>query len=168
NLKGIVDYNGKMYLFGGQSKKITVNDMLILDTMNLNWELGSSINAPSPRVVYGATLLSNQLILYLGGSNSKALASLKEVYIYDTINDSWSIKTSSGTIPSNRDAFSAVLGLDGQHVIIFGDIDKSQDSLYVLDLIKYEWYIPKIFGKIPSSRHWHEANVIGKYMVISF
>ncbi|CAG8704973.1 1660_t:CDS:2, partial [Funneliformis caledonium] len=139
NLKGIVDYNGKMYLFGGQSKKIIVNDMLILDTMNLNWELESSINTPSPRV-----------------------------YIYDTINDSWSIKIPSGTIPSDRDAISAVLGLDRQHVIIFGGIVESQDSLYVLDLINYEWYIPKILGKIPSSRHWHEANVIGKYMVISF
>ncbi len=42
-------------------------------------------------------------------------------------------------------------------------------NLYVLNLTDYEWYIPKISGNIPSSsRYWHQANVIGKYMVISF
>ncbi|CAI2176600.1 15543_t:CDS:2 [Funneliformis geosporum] len=67
SLKGIVDYNGKMYLFGGHSKDGThYNDMIILDTIKLNWEVGSLINAPSPRSVYGATLLSNQQIIYLG------------------------------------------------------------------------------------------------------
>ncbi|CAI2185891.1 6222_t:CDS:2, partial [Funneliformis geosporum] len=65
SLQGIVDFNGKMYLFGGQSKSIPVNDMFILDTINLNWEIGSSINAPSPRAGYGASLLSNDLIIYL-------------------------------------------------------------------------------------------------------
>jgi hypothetical protein len=28
--------------------------------------------------------------------------------------------------------------------------------------------VPKISGKNPSSRTFHKANVIGKYMVISF
>ncbi len=43
-----------------------------------------------------------------------------------------------------------------------------QDSLYVLDLVNYEWYIPNISGERPDSRIYHKANVIGKYMVISF
>ncbi len=30
------------------------------------------------------------------------------------------------------------------------------------------WYIPKISGKISGSRYDYKANVIGKYMVISF
>jgi len=34
-LTGIVDYNGKMYLFGGYNDE-SLNDMLILDTINLN------------------------------------------------------------------------------------------------------------------------------------
>ncbi len=42
--------------------------MLILDTINLNWEKGSLVivNTPSPREAYGATLLPNQHIIYLG------------------------------------------------------------------------------------------------------
>jgi len=63
--------------------------------------------------------------------------------------------------------------LDGQRIIIFGgllnvNLDQPQDPLYVLDLINFEWYIPKTSGKIPSSRYWHQANIIGNYMVISF
>ena len=67
--------------------------------------------------------------------------------------------------------------MDGQRVILFGggssDISSDTtftpgDSLYVLNLINFEWYIPKISGQIPSSRAYHKANVIGKFMVISF
>jgi hypothetical protein len=61
--------------------------------------------------------------------------------------------------------------LDGQRIIIFGGESYGsipQDSLYVLDLKNYEWYIPKISGTIPSSRYRHQANVIGEYMVVSF
>ena len=38
----------------------------------------------------------------------------------------------------------------------------------MLNLINYSWYIPKISGIVPRIRGWHPADVIGKYMVISF
>jgi hypothetical protein len=65
---GIVDYNGKMYLFGGfiVDNLNSVNDMLILDTINLNWEKGSLFNAPSQRWLYGAALLPDNNIIYMG------------------------------------------------------------------------------------------------------
>ena len=60
--------------------------------------------------------------------------------------------------------------MDGQRIIIFGGGIEGpvNESLYVLDLINFEWYVPKVSGKIPSHRYWHQSNVIGKYMVISF
>ena len=68
-----------------------------------------------------------------------------------------------------------MIGLDGQRIIIFGgtaDVNvinlDPRDSLYELNLINFEWSIPKTSGQIPKSRFWHRANVIGKYMVISF
>jgi hypothetical protein len=71
-----------------------------------------------------------------------------------------------------------LIGLDDQRVIIFGGNDETEgidnfrianeDSLYVLSTSNLEWYIPKISGKIPSNRRYHSANVIGKYMIISF
>ncbi|RIA85749.1 hypothetical protein C1645_879109 [Glomus cerebriforme] len=184
-----VNSNGKMYLFGGVTfdgvNFTFLNDMLILDTINLSWGIGSVVNAPTARSSYGATLLPNNNIIYIGGVNTVTkydtktlniiqgdVLTLNEVYLYDTINDNWSTKTTSGKIPSNRAIFSTVLGLDGQRVIIYGGEFNNpgylDTTLYVLDLTNFSWYIPKISGKIPSPRIYHKANVIGKYMVISF
>ena len=62
-----------------------------------------------------------------------------------------------------------VIGLDGQSVIIFGgpEIDPTY-TLYVLNLTNFEWSIPKTSGQIPKGRFNHKANVVGKYMVITF
>ncbi|POG66543.1 hypothetical protein GLOIN_2v1879804 [Rhizophagus irregularis DAOM 181602=DAOM 197198] len=184
-ITGVMGYNGKFYLWGGITYETILNDMLILDTISLNWEKGSLVNAPTPRIFYGATLLPNNKIIYIGGLNvdigfdnvtlniSKGIAlSLSEVYLYDMINDNWDAKITTGKIPSNRCGFSSVLGLDGQRVIIYGGAFNNpgylDTALYVLDLTNYNWYIPKISGIIPKPRVFHQANVIGKYMVISF
>ncbi|CAB4399938.1 unnamed protein product [Rhizophagus irregularis] len=187
-LTGVMRDNGKFYLWGGiTSNNIIVNEMLILDTINLNWGTGSSVNAPTPRYHFGATLLPNNKIIYIGGLddltslfNGKTLyiikgtaLSLKEVYIYDTINDNWDTKITSGKIPSNRAAFSTVLGLDGQRIIIYGGIFNDpggyvDTTLYVLDLTNFNWDIPKIKGNIPKPRAFHKANIISRYMVITF
>ncbi|CAB4393088.1 unnamed protein product [Rhizophagus irregularis] len=179
DLIGIIDNNGKMYLWSGMkviNEKNTnyVNDMLILDTINLSWGQGSTIGAPTARGNYGAILLPNNNIIYMGGYNGEELT-LNQVYLYDIINDNWSIKTTSGIVPSGRSGFSAVLGLDGQRIIIFGGTTTVarnnltiEDSLYELNLINFEWRIPKFSGQIPKSRMYHKANVIEKYMVVSF
>src|ERR1044072_795674 len=72
-----------------------------------------------------------------------------------------------------------LIGLDDQRIIIFGG-DESRgtpgegkatapkDPLCVLDTLTLGWYIPKVSGKIPSNRRYHTANIVGKYMVISF
>ena len=69
-----------------------------------------------------------------------------------------------------------MIGLDGKSVIIFGGTFNSNnftlptpgDSLYELSLLNFEWAIPNISGPVPDDRFGHKANVIGKYMVISF
>ncbi|CAB4433430.1 unnamed protein product [Rhizophagus irregularis] len=180
SLMGIIDNNGKMYLWGGGmgTDDTLVNDMLILDTINLSWGKGSSVGAPTPRINYGAILLPNRKIIYIGGRTGYYLFSnntlaINEVYLYDTDEDSWSTQSTSGDVPSNRHSFSSVLGLDGQRVILFGGFNANitiapKDSLYVLDTSTFEWYVPKVSGTLLSNRYYHKANVIGKYMVISF
>jgi hypothetical protein len=66
-LKGIIDNNGKMYLWcGSVNDRGIVNDMLILDTINLSWGQGSLISTPIPRLLYGAVLLPSRKIIYMG------------------------------------------------------------------------------------------------------
>ena len=68
-----------------------------------------------------------------------------------------------------------MIGLDGQSAIIFGGsgyvgkkILEPKDSLYVLNLNNYEWNKPTPSGQIPKSRLYHQANVVGKFMIVSF
>ena len=65
-LTGILDNKGKMYLWSGAIGKSMADDMLILDTVNLSYGKGSSVGAPSPRCVYGAALLPDNNIIYIG------------------------------------------------------------------------------------------------------
>ena len=39
------------------------------------------------------------------------------------------MQTTTGTTPSNRDAFSAVLGFDGQRVIIYGGSNNDKENI---------------------------------------
>jgi N-acetylneuraminic acid mutarotase len=64
-MTGIIDNNGKMYLFGGWNNG-PLNDMVILDTINLSWGKGSLVGAPTPRRYYGAVLLPDRKIIYMG------------------------------------------------------------------------------------------------------
>ncbi|PKK63036.1 hypothetical protein RhiirC2_869932 [Rhizophagus irregularis] len=153
SLTGVIDYNGKFYLWGGErdvNGVYVINDMLILDTINFSWGKGSSVNAPTKRYYYGATLLPNNKIIYIGGVDDLTSAfdaetlyinkgTALEVYIYDTINDNWDTKITTGKIPSNRDGFSVCL--DGQRIIIYGgvfiDPGYVDTTLYVLDLTNF-------------------------------
>jgi N-acetylneuraminic acid mutarotase len=69
SLYGIKD-NGKMYLWGGSDDVSRdfhyVNDMLILDTINLNRVNGSVVGAPVGRSWYGTALLPDNNIIYMG------------------------------------------------------------------------------------------------------
>jgi N-acetylneuraminic acid mutarotase len=69
-LTGIIDQKGFMYLWGGLNDEDDYtefyNDMLILDTKNFIWRKGSLIGAPTARRSYGATLLPDNKIIYIG------------------------------------------------------------------------------------------------------
>jgi N-acetylneuraminic acid mutarotase len=74
-INGVVNYEtGKFYIFGGSNgttknpNTIRFNDMNIFDAVSLTWSKGSdTINAPLPRLDYTATLLSNGIIVFIGG-----------------------------------------------------------------------------------------------------
>ncbi|CAB4404275.1 unnamed protein product [Rhizophagus irregularis] len=159
----VIDQKGKMYLWAGIGSNVP-----ILDTINLVWTKGSSVGAPNVGLLASATtLLPDNKIIYLEDTNND---NISQVYIYDTVNDNWTTKATSGIIPPRKSGMSVILGLDGQRVIIFGGLDfTSKEQLYELSLINFVWRIPKTSGLAPKeSRNAHRANVIGNYMVISY
>ena len=62
-----------MYMFSGYSEPM-LNNMDILNTLTLVWELDSSVNVPEGRFDHTATLLSSGYIVYIGGTLSSGVA----------------------------------------------------------------------------------------------
>ncbi|CAB4444608.1 unnamed protein product [Rhizophagus irregularis] len=164
---GVIDHSGQMYTL-----EIIHQMMVVFDTIDLTLWKKSSINNIF-MTFYVAVLLPDQNIIYFSDSDG-ADPNLSEVLLYNTIDDRWRVQETIGNIPSNRSDFSAVLTLDGQRVIIFGGMNENtmelipgEDALYILEMKNFEWYIPKVSGNFPA-RSNHKANIIGKYMVVTF
>jgi N-acetylneuraminic acid mutarotase len=72
---GVIDNKtGKFYGFGGvkdeligSKNTIAFNEMIIFDTTSLTWSRGATLNTLLPRVDFTATLLSNGMIVFIGG-----------------------------------------------------------------------------------------------------
>ncbi|CAG8728343.1 22210_t:CDS:2, partial [Rhizophagus irregularis] len=151
SLSVVVDYDRKMYLFGGWliNNEYT-NDMFILDTINLSW---SSLNATVPMVNYGATLLPNKNIIYIGldgkqviifgGKENTIINPKKSLYNLNINTFEWSIPNVSGGISKSRYYHKA--HVIGKYMVIsFGmGYNKSIESdILLLDINnnnEYKW-----------------------------
>ncbi|CAG8690195.1 11947_t:CDS:2, partial [Dentiscutata heterogama] len=125
-VQAVSDNTGKIYYFGGKSDYTTTgsptesvtryNTLNILDTAQLSWSIGSTIDAPSPREGYSAILYTN-LIIYIGGRENSydsrpfRLVNISQIPVYDTQSSMWYLTTVGGANVSNRYAHSAILGI---------------------------------------------------------
>ena len=104
-MKAINDDSGKLYIFGGGADKFVgsptkrwFNDMVIFNTVESSWIISTSVNAPTKRLSYTATLLSNGIIAYIGGyelidiNNEIRNVDIKQIDLYDTNSLIWSVK----------------------------------------------------------------------------
>ncbi|PKY48432.1 hypothetical protein RhiirA4_544603 [Rhizophagus irregularis] len=172
-MRAITDNNGKIYLLTGfdfTAQEVNrANGLFICDTINLNCVIK---DAPLSRLGYGVTLLPNGNLVYMGGGDRNYVPisdGFKVIYLYDPINDKWDSKVTTGNIPPADVGITTVLGLSGDKIILFGGNNGDNNNLYVLDTTNYEWYVPEVRGKGPVfKRGEHCANVIGKYMVVTF
>ncbi|CAI2165241.1 13565_t:CDS:2 [Funneliformis geosporum] len=120
SMKGVIDNTGKIYIFGGftgptlgSETIIRYNDMVILDTAELSWLI---IPASKPYAAnsYTATLLSNGVIVYIGGTETREATAtsidIKIINLFDTKTLTWSVKIATASnIISNRFSHTAVL-----------------------------------------------------------
>jgi hypothetical protein len=170
----VTDYNGKIYLLTGFDFTVQgvtrSNGLFVCDTLNLNCEIKDA--SVFSRMSYGATLLPNGMIVYLGGVDRNFVPisnGFDLIFLYDLIKDRWDSKITTGNIPPRDIGITTVLGLSGDKIILFGGYSGDNNNIYVLDTTNYEWYVPKVRGKGPAfKRGEHCANVIGKYMVVTF
>jgi len=95
-VKSVIDDTGKMYIFGGYSdtSSTVFNDMIILDTVELSWSIITPVHAPK-RYLYTATLLSNGVIVYIGGQEFNQVnreVDIKQINLFNTKTQTWSVK----------------------------------------------------------------------------
>ncbi|PKY17369.1 hypothetical protein RhiirB3_521943 [Rhizophagus irregularis] len=184
-MNGVINNKtGKFYVFGGaidpetgSQNIIILNDMNIFDTISLTWSKGSSIYAPLPRMDFTTTLLSNGIIVFIGGRETNNLVDvdINQLVLYDTTIDKWSSMMARGVILENRNAHSAVLTPD-ERIIIFGGCKGYNETilnqLAVLNTktYPYEWSIPQVsaLNSAPPLIYFHSATLIENYMFINF
>jgi hypothetical protein len=172
-IRAVSDNNGKVYLLTGFDFAVQgvnrIDGLFVCDTISLNCVVK---DAPLSRLGYGVTLLPNGQIVYMGGGDRRYVPvadGFKVIFLYDTINDKWDSQITTGNIPPSDVGITTVLGLSGDKIILFGGNNGDNNILYVLDTTNYEWYVPKTRGKSPAfKRGEHCANVIGKYMIVTF
>ncbi|GES94599.1 hypothetical protein GLOIN_2v1532917 [Rhizophagus clarus] len=183
-INGVINNEtGKFYVFGGDtnqetgSKTIVVfNDMNIFDINSLTWSKGSTINAPLPRIDYTATLLSNGIIVFIGGRETNAFndVDINQLALYDTKVDKWLTMTAQGVTLENRNCHSAVLTPDEKIIIFGGSKGFNETIVYQLAVLDtkqapYEWSIPQVsaLDNVPKLQ-CHTATLIENYMFINF
>ncbi|CAI2179216.1 2712_t:CDS:2, partial [Funneliformis geosporum] len=185
SMKGVIDNTGKIYIFGGYIDNtlgsetiIRYNDMVILNTAELSW-LIIPASKPSTLISYTATMLSNGVIVYIGGlmliEDTLRIDDIKNINLYDTKSQIWSVKTAKASnIIQNRCRHTAVLAPDDK-IIIYGGTLGSVDmqaapNLVVLNMEaeQFEYIVPPVNGQLPPSLTAHTANIVGNYMIVAF
>ncbi|CAI2170380.1 8658_t:CDS:2 [Funneliformis geosporum] len=150
NIEAVKDNFGKIYIFG----------------------------APIARNEYTATLLSNGVIVYIGGFNSNGKTMhINEIDLYDTKLDSWKVMVAKNiNMIGSRYSHTAVLAPNDQIIICGGGFGPANNQVAPIIAIlntqttPFEWTIPEVssnIGEIPSLV-FHNANLVANYMIVSF
>jgi N-acetylneuraminic acid mutarotase len=106
SLRSVIDNAGKMYIFGGGTNELTgspttkfFNDTIIFNTVELSWSISKS--PITARASYTATLLSNGVIVYIGGYNFEVEIDISQIALYDTKTLTWSSKVRINNTKNN-------------------------------------------------------------------
>ncbi|CAB4442544.1 unnamed protein product [Rhizophagus irregularis] len=192
-MKAISDNSGKIYIFGGASNSLVSastrtfpNDMITFNIAGPSWSINTAVNGLA---TYSATLLSNGIIVYVGGlspfngnNNVIRIADISQILLFDTNSLTWSMNSAriTATIPvESRQRHSAVLAPDDQ-IIIYGgtrtinniDFNQVSPDVLVIDTKKdpFEITAPEVstnIGKFPTLTA-HSADLYGNYMIVAF
>jgi hypothetical protein len=181
-----VEYNGKMYLFGGSSLNRENTDMYSLDLNRYQWNLvkskgmnGDESNIPYTRDEHSCVIYNDSMIVFGGFAFGERTNS---IFKFDFKRTWWEkVNVAKGSeIPCNRAGHSAVIRFNkelGDHMYIFGG--KNDENLKLNDVWKFnletcEWTCVKAHVEdsensdelIPIARSGHASQVYNDCMII--
>jgi N-acetylneuraminic acid mutarotase len=110
--RAVSDNSGKIYMFGGAANFLVgvqgrqfLSDLITFDISASSWSTSSAVNG---RATYSATLLSNGIIVYVGGlepvngnNDVVRIADISQILLFDTNTLTWSTKVRISTSIKN-------------------------------------------------------------------
>ncbi|CAI5743183.1 unnamed protein product [Peronospora destructor] len=154
--------NNKLYLFGGTSGHVYVNDLYVYDEMTKVWKkVETTGKRPSPRYRHQVAMVTNRMYVIGGGLYDPPKGPIKTYYLdVDTLE--WHDVECCGDVPRSRIAHTiSQSSSDPYRLIMFGGRDDSgsrQNELSELNLWTNEW---RIYydeeGHQPDARDFHTS-----------
>ncbi|KAG9300905.1 hypothetical protein G9A89_004963 [Geosiphon pyriformis] len=158
------------------SDKIYTDDFFSITLSDVNgtdsWQAVDRQKAPDTRARHTATLLKNGKIYVIGGISSNGFASMSQINVYDLNLNTWSVQSSRGSVPGQRQYHRAV-AISDTNILIWGgttDYKYYFNDLYILDTSAspYNWILQPTLGKLPAGRAAHSMVMAGTNLVINF
>ncbi|RUS29479.1 hypothetical protein BC938DRAFT_480618, partial [Jimgerdemannia flammicorona] len=189
-----IAYSGyKAFIWGGDSDILTGqsngnttwhNEADIFDLTSNAW-LKSTTSAAAPRSNHTVTALNDGdgRFLVLGGIlitdttqtdffNNFSYASMSELPIFNPHNGHWDVEIATGSLPPPRKHHTAIMGVDGHTVVVYGGETNSSTApllgdVWTLDTTSWTWSQAVIVGAQDGLvRSNHSAILIGSQMLI--
>jgi len=129
-------YKNKLYIFGGTSSNIRLNDLWEFDIEKRKWrEVHTTGEIPPPRDAHAATMIDNSAIIFGGKSSTEKLSDVHILNIeYKEIDSepilSWGMCIQMGNAPCARDGHS--MCTIGNAIYLFGG--ENNEKLMLNDL----------------------------------
>ncbi|CAG8450044.1 8974_t:CDS:2, partial [Scutellospora calospora] len=154
-------------------------NMYALNIDSGSFSLQSNTNNAPPQglIQHSATILSNGKIYIIGGlipGANGALSSMSKIYIFDTLQNTWSQLNATNPSPPNRRLHGAIGSMSPDNkIIIFGGADLNflkYNDIAVLDTFNeiLSWSLQNTTGTPPSARYAHTFTLVGNNAIVAF
>ncbi|PKY57005.1 hypothetical protein RhiirA4_448900 [Rhizophagus irregularis] len=146
--------NSTLFLYGGESLGNQTKELVYtFDAQHSTWSVPKITGDPPKGTKFMFPVDYNELFYLFGGSGygPNGFLPLNEVFLYDTINNSWERKETDGIVPTPRAIFSAVLGLgymrEDDNDILLLDISNNDEYAWTTSFVP-----PSLTSQLPTSQ----------------
>lgn len=159
--QSICAIGNKLYLFGGTSGHVYVNDLYVFDEATKMWKKEETNGRrPSPRYKHQVAAIGNRMYVIGGGLYDPPKGPI-DTYYLDVDTMTWHDVECKGSMPNSRIAHTIVqLSRDSNRLVMFGGRDDSgrrRNELSELDVTTGEWSVREEECGQPDARDFHTA-----------
>lgn len=169
-------FGKSMIVFGGcGADGKSRNDVSTYTVDTDAWMTDVVVSGDVPPTMFGHSAVLSDLhtMLVFGGKNGTLF--YNSVYTYDMKTSSWSLRNTSGDVPSPRAYHTAVVDYNFRYMYVYGGTDDDTvgpttsvgwplgnvfDDLYVLDLASYTWNYVNVTSSMNANANANMTNYI--------